>query len=100
MSLAWTVIALVFYLTGIAVMRRAERAHGRSRTTSLMIVVGLYLAGTVCGAIWVAGADNAPAVRIGALVIMALTVAVLAWAMHVLVRSLRESADPINGMAP
>mgnify|MGYP007086302050 FL=1 len=65
-----------------------------------MIVVGLYLAGTVCGAIWVAGADNAPAVRIGALVIMALTVAVLAWAMRVLVRSLRESADPINGMAP
>jgi len=31
---------------------------------------------------------------------MALTVAVLAWAMRVLVRSLRESADPINGMAP
>lgn len=94
-------MALVFYLAGTAVMRRAERARsGRPRTAGLMVVVGLYLAGTVCGAIWVAGADNAPWVRIAALVVLAFTVATLAWTMRVLVRSLRESANPINGTAP
>lgn len=101
MSLGW--IVLGFYLTGTVVMQRAQRlARGRSRTTRLMLVVGLYLAGVVCSALWVAtGADSGAVwVRIVVLAILALATATLVWAMSVLVGSLRETADPSNGTAP
>ena len=101
LSLGWIVLA--FYLTGTAVMQRAQRlARGRSRTTRLMFVVGLYLAGVVCSALWVAtGADSVAVwVRVVVLAILVLATATLVWAMSVLVGSLRETADPSNGTAP